>query len=290
MIPRIFPTRAAGAPPTGASASLLHRAPLAVSILAAAGLAAAGAAGAQDSAAPPHAAHPHAHAQAKQSAPQGAGSADLKAQASYSLGVLMGTQLHQFGLNESQVDFHKVEQGLRDVVSGKASPSAADEQKVQELIRKSRSAAAEKNEAAARRFLADNAKRPGVRTTASGLQYKVLSPGSGAEPQPTDEVTVNYRGTLLDGTQFDSSYERGKPATFPVNGVIKGWQEALVLMKPGAKWQLFIPPELAYGENSRPPIPPNSLLKFDVELLSVKPQSAKPNAGAAPDAGGGAEH
>ncbi|MGH8148863.1 MAG: FKBP-type peptidyl-prolyl cis-trans isomerase, partial [Steroidobacteraceae bacterium] len=124
-------------------------------------------------------------------------------------------------------------------------------------------------------------------TTASGLQYRILRPGSGAPPRPTDEVTVNYRGTLLDGTEFDSSYKRGMPATFPVNHVIKGWREALVLMKPGSKWELYVPPELAYGEDSPPPIPPGSLLEFQVELLSIKPASASPS-GAGPNVGGAA--
>ncbi len=254
----------------------------AAAVLAASGLA-IGAAGAQENTAPAHAAHSHAHAK-----PSGASAStdagDVKAQASYSLGLLLGARLPQLGLEEQAIDFHEVARGLQDVVSGRAHPSAADEQKVQALIQQSRSADAEKNEAVARRFLASNAKRPGVTTTSSGLQYKVLKAGSGASPQPTDQVTVNYRGTLLDGTVFDSSYQRGKPATFPVNGVIKGWQEALVLMKPGAKWELYVPPELAYGANSPPPIPPNSLLKFDVELLSVAPQKAVPG-GAGPNRG-----
>jgi FKBP-type peptidyl-prolyl cis-trans isomerase FklB len=111
-----------------------------------------------------------------------------------------------------------------------------------------------------------------VKTTASGLQYKVEKEGTGAQPKPTDMVTVNYRGTLIDGTEFDSSYKRGQPATFPVNGVIKGWTEALQLMKPGAKYQLFIPSTLAYGERAMgPDIGANSTLIFDVELQDVKP-------------------
>src|SRR5438270_271753 len=114
------------------------------------------------------------------------------------------------------------------------------------------------------------AEKPDVVTTASGLQYKVLNAGNGDSPKKTDEVTVNYRGSLINGTEFDSSYKRGQPATFPVNGVIPGWTEALGLMKPGAKWELFVPPQLAYDMQSRPPIPPGSLLIFEVELLSVK--------------------
>jgi FKBP-type peptidyl-prolyl cis-trans isomerase FklB len=255
------------------------------SLLAAALAAGSAAVSAQDTAAPAHPAHSSAHAKKKATAAGAGESGDMRAQASYSLGVLMGMQMHQFGLDQKSVDFEKVTQGLRDVTSGKAQPTAADQQKVQALIQQSRSTLAEKNQAAARQFLAENGKQQGVTTTPSGLEYKVLSAGSGSPPQPTDQVTVNYRGTLLDGTEFDSSYKRGQPATFPVNGVIKGWQEALVKMKPGSKWQLFVPPELAYGANSPPPIPPGSLLKFDVELLSVKPAGASPS-GAGPDVGG----
>jgi FKBP-type peptidyl-prolyl cis-trans isomerase len=130
----------------------------------------------------------------------------------------------------------------------------------------------EKNKTEGTKFLEDNKKKPGVKTTASGLQYKVEKEGTGAQPKPTDMVTVNYRGTLIDGTEFDSSYKRGQPATFPVNGVIKGWTEALQLMKQGSKYQLFIPANLAYGERAMgPDIGPNSTLIFEVELQDVKP-------------------
>lgn len=250
-------------------------------------LAAALAASLQPVAAQQSAAAPaHSHAESGASA---ASARAVKEKGSYSLGVLMGSQLRRFGIPADSVAFDKIAQGLRDVVRGTVEPSQADNQNVQALLRlvmQDRVAAAGKNEAAAHKFLAENGKRKGVVTTASGLQYRVLSPGSGAPPHPTDEVTVNYRGTLLDGTEFDSSYKRGQPATFPVNGVIKGWREALVLMKPGARWQLFIPPELAYGANSPPPIPPGSMLKFEVELLSVKPASASPG-GAGPNVGDG---
>jgi FKBP-type peptidyl-prolyl cis-trans isomerase len=117
-----------------------------------------------------------------------------------------------------------------------------------------------------------------VVTTASGLQYQEVKAGSGDSPKPKDTVVVNYRGTLLDGTEFDSSYKRGQPATFEVDQVIPGWTEALQLMKPGAKWRLFIPPQLAYDMRSRAPIPPGSALLFDVELMSVKAAPAAPPA------------
>jgi FKBP-type peptidyl-prolyl cis-trans isomerase len=121
-----------------------------------------------------------------------------------------------------------------------------------------------------------NGKEKGVKTTASGLQYKIIAAGDTTAPaiKPTDEVSVQYRGKLIDGAEFDSSYSRGVPATFTVQGVIKGWQEALALMKPGAKWTLYVPPELGYGESPKPGIPGGSLLIFDVELLSVKPSAA----------------
>ena len=120
-------------------------------------------------------------------------------------------------------------------------------------------------------FLAANKVKPGVVTTASGLQYKVITEGNGPQPKATDTVTVDYRGTLIDGTEFDSSYKRGQPATFPVSGVIKGWTEALQLMPVGSKWQLFIPPQLGYGDRGAGnSIPPNSTLIFEVELLSIQ--------------------
>src|SRR5438270_10025397 len=143
--------------------------------------------------------------------------------------------------------------------------------------------AGKKNAADAEKFLADNKKKEGVKTTESGLQYKVLKEGNGAQPKSSDTVTVNYRGTLTDGTEFDSSYKRGQPATFPVSGVIKGWTEALQMMKAGSKYQLFIPASLAYGEQGRPGIPPNATLIFEVELMDVKsPQSASSPPGPTP--------
>ena len=119
-------------------------------------------------------------------------------------------------------------------------------------------------------FLSANKAKEGVTTLPDGLQYKVLKEGSGAKPTPSDTVTVNYRGTLVNGKEFDSSYKRGQPATFPVGGVIKGWTEALQLMPVGSKWELYIPPDLAYGDNPPDPsIGPGDTLIFEVELLSI---------------------
>jgi len=204
---------------------------------------------------------------------------NAKAQASYSLGVSMGDQLHHLGLSADSIATERLTQGLRDALAGKVAMTAADQENIANFVKGARNALADNNRAAAKAFLATNGKKPGVVTTASGLEYHVITEGSGTPPKSTDEVTVNYKGTLLDGTEFDSSYKRGQPASFPVNGVIPGWQEALILMKPGSKWELFIPPNLAYDVNSPPAIPPGSMLKFEVELIKVKaPTAATPGA------------
>jgi FKBP-type peptidyl-prolyl cis-trans isomerase FklB len=211
---------------------------------------------------------------AKTAAPGGASDVktptNAKAQASYSLGVSMGDQLHHLGLTGDSIATERLTQGLRDALAGKVAMTASDQENIANFVKSARNGLADANHAAAKAFLTENGKKKDVITTATGLEYHVISEGSGAPPKPTDEVTVNYRGTLLDGTEFDSSYKRGQPASFPVNGVIPGWQEALVLMKPGAKWELFIPPNLAYDVNSPPSIPPGSMLKFEVELIKVK--------------------
>jgi FKBP-type peptidyl-prolyl cis-trans isomerase len=195
-------------------------------------------------------------------------------QTSYLFGLTFGEQLHRVGITD-QVSMDAITRGMKDGLGGKKS-TPAEQQQVQEYVHSVMEAASSHNQAAAKEFLEHNAKEKGVKTTASGLQYKVVAPGdaNAAAVNASDQVTVQYRGKLLDGSEFDSSYSRGVPATFPVNGVIKGWQEALVMMKPGAKWTLFIPPDLAYGSNAKPGIPGNSLLVFDVELVSVKASGA----------------
>jgi FKBP-type peptidyl-prolyl cis-trans isomerase FklB len=200
-------------------------------------------------------------------------------QISYLIGLIFGAQVHNTGVPASSISQDALSRGVRDGLNGKA-PTPEDQRQVQTFARSIAEAQGAKNEAAAKDFLAKNGKDKAVVTTASGLQYKILAAGDKKAPPigPTDKVTVHYRGKLLDGTEFDSSYSRNEPATFPVNGVIKGWQEALVMMKPGAKWQLFIPPDLAYGSRSQPKIPANSLLIFEVNLLSAESANAPPKA------------
>jgi FKBP-type peptidyl-prolyl cis-trans isomerase FklB len=238
----------------------------------------AGPAQAQDSGAKPAAAAPAAGASAakKAAAPaaKGAPAGDTKSQASYSIGVSMGEQLHATGLSSETVSVERLMQGMRDALGGKVKMTEADQQNIAGVIRTARTKLLETNHSAATAFLAENGKKKDIHTTSSGLQYKVIAPGSGASPAPTDEVQVNYKGSLLDGSVFDASGRNGGPATFGVNQVIPGWTEALQLMKPGAKFQLFIPPQLAYDERSpSPAIPPGSMLLFDVELLGVKPHT-----------------
>jgi FKBP-type peptidyl-prolyl cis-trans isomerase FkpA len=197
--------------------------------------------------------------------------------ASYSVGISMGEQLRASGVTTEMLDSTQLAAGVRDAVAGKASLTDKDRDNIRTLV----NSVGEANHRAAAKYLAENAKKPNMVTTASGLQYKVVNAGNGASPKASDEVTVNYRGTLINGTEFDSSYKRGQPATFPVNRVIPGWTEALQLMKPGAKYQLFIPPQLAYDLRSQPPIPPGSMLIFEVELLSVKEGAPEAPPGAA---------
>jgi FKBP-type peptidyl-prolyl cis-trans isomerase FklB len=195
---------------------------------------------------------------------------DEAARMQYALGYQLGRDL--VAVEPRPQDMLK---GLEDGrTGGKAKLSeeemsaalASLQQKVGEQRAKEQAAASEKAAAAGKAYLAANAKKPGVTTTASGLQYQILTAGTGKTPVATDTVTVHYKGTLVDGTEFDSSYKRGQPASFPVSGVIPGWTEALQLMKVGSKAQLVIPPELAYGSNG--PLA-NQVLLFDVELLGA---------------------
>jgi FKBP-type peptidyl-prolyl cis-trans isomerase len=210
--------------------------------------------------------------------------AELKSEndkVSYSLGYNYGQYLKQRSV---EVDFDLFLTGLKDGSAGKEGPLTESEVKEvlanfsKELRAKQEAKnkeLAEKNKKEGEAFLAENSKKPGVTVLPSGLQYKVITEGTGETPKATDRVTVQYRGTLIDGTtEFDSSYKRGKPWECSVNGVIKGWTEALQLMKVGSKWQLFVPSNLAYGEAGSRGIPPNSALIFEIELLGIKPASA----------------
>jgi FKBP-type peptidyl-prolyl cis-trans isomerase FklB len=207
------------------------------------------------------------------------GPAPTPEQISYLIGLVFGSQMHNTGIASEAIASDSVVRGIKDGLQGKL-PSPAEQQELAAYARSAGDAMAAREANAAREFLAKNAKVKGVVTTASGLQYKILEAGDKKAPPIalTDSVTVDYRGKLINGTEFDSSYSRGVPATFPVNGVIKGWQEALVLMKPGAKWQLFIPPDLAYGPRAQQKIPPNSLLIFDVNVISAESAGAPPKA------------
>lgn len=200
---------------------------------------------------------------------------------SYALGMNIGKNLHG---QQIELDPSLLARGLKDSMTGAKTLLTEDEMKTvlteaqtemrQEMEAKMKQEA-DTNKKAGADFLAANKTKEGVVTLPSGLQYKVITQGTGAKPTASDTVVCNYRGTLINGTEFDSSYKRGQPATFPVSGVIKGWTEALQLMPIGSKWQLFVPGDLAYGERSpAPQIPPNSTLIFEVELISIQAKNA----------------
>ena len=206
--------------------------------------------------------------------------ADIKSakqKTSYAIGVNMSNNLKTLS---SEIDVTALVEGLSSGMKGSKLKMTEEEMKTtlmafQEKITKQRTAAQNKvksaNADAGKKFLEENKKKKGVVTTKSGLQYKIIKSGKGGKsPKPTETVTTHYRGTLIDGTEFDSSYARKKPTSFPVNGVIKGWTEALQLMKPGDKWQLYIPSELAYGERGAgQKIGPGATLIFDIELIKI---------------------
>ena len=213
-----------------------------------------------------------------------------KDKVSYAIGVNIGKSMHKDSVDIDPAIFSR---GMKDALAGGKLLLTDDEMKVAltklqtELRAKQEQAmqkAGEINKKAGDDFLAQNKTKEGVVALPDGLQYKILKEGTGPKPSATDSVVCNYRGTLLDGTEFDSSYKRGQPATFPVSGVIKGWTEAVQLMPVGSKWQLFVPAELAYGNRGAgPDIGPNSTLIFEVELLSIQNKAAQaPNLQAPP--------
>ena len=197
--------------------------------------------------------------------------------ASYSYGVDVATRLKQQGI---ELDVTALNRGIADAYNGaelvlneedRLQAKTTFQTELRDALVKQQADVAEKNLAEGKTFLEENAKKPGVITTDSGLQYKILTTGEGKQPKDTDTVTTHYKGTLIDGREFDSSYKRDKPASFPVKGVIKGWTEALQLMHVGDKWQLFIPSDLAYGATKRSElIQANSTLVFELELLGIK--------------------
>jgi len=200
-----------------------------------------------------------------------------KEKLSYSIGMDIGGNLKRQSI---EVDPDVLAKGIKDSYTG-GKTLLTDEQARQAILdfqkqmMEKRAEAArkqgEKNKAEGEKFLAENGKKEGVNTLPSGLQYKELAPGTGKIPTANDTVTTHYKGALIDGTEFDSSYKRGEPVTVPVSGVIAGWAEALQLMKEGAKWQIFIPPDLAYGERGAgQEIGPNATLIFEVELISIQ--------------------
>lgn len=199
-----------------------------------------------------------------------------KDKVSYMVGMDVGANLQQI---KDEVDIDVLVRGLRDALSGGDTQLTAEQaaevkqgfvQRLQTKAQEAQVRAAEENRTAGEAFLATNGKKSGVTTTASGLQYEVIKAADGAKPKATDQVKVHYVGTLLDGTKFDSSVDRGQPAEFALNGVIKGWTEGLQLMPVGSKYKFVIPSELAYGEQGTPgPIGPNQTLVFEVELLEI---------------------
>lgn len=208
-----------------------------------------------------------------------------KEKASYAVGMNIGKTMKKDGVD---MDPAALARGIKDTLAG-TKPLLTDEEASAAIaalsadLRKREEEktelAAATNKKAGEAFLAANKAKDGVVALPSGLQYKIIKEGTGPKPTAADTVVCNYRGTLIDGTEFDNSYKRGQPATFPVGQVIRGWTEAVQLMPVGSKWQIFIPSDLAYGAKPTGPIPPSSTLVFDVELLSIQP---KPAASAAP--------
>ena len=232
--------------------------------------------------APPAAKSQQAPTAKTHAAPAANGSSTLvlktqKDKASYVIGLNIGKGLHRDGVD---IDPNVLLRGLKDAISGAKPLLTDDDMKatvtaVQNDLRQKHEAmmqqAGEANKKEGDTFLAANKTKPGVVALPSGLQYKILKEGTGPKPSPTDTVVCNYRGTLLDNTEFDSSYKHGQPLTFNVGGVIKGWTQALQLMPVGSKWQLFIPPDLAYGaRGAGTGIGPNATLIFEIELLSIQ--------------------
>ncbi|MEI6457979.1 MAG: FKBP-type peptidyl-prolyl cis-trans isomerase [Pseudomonadota bacterium] len=197
-------------------------------------------------------------------------------QGSYQVGLLLGSQLEHSGAAKEIVVTELI-RGLKEALAGK-EVSTGDRDAAQTYLKGTREALANENRVSARNFLAANAKQAGVVQLPSGLQYRILTEGDaqGAPPLPADQVTVRYTASLIDGTVYDRSETHDKPSTFKVNSVFKAWQEAFRMMKPGAKWQLFVPPDLGYGNNTPPMVPPGSAIIYEIELLKIEPPVPMP--------------
>lgn len=210
----------------------------------------------------------------------------LKEKESYSIGYQVGLSMMRDGV---EVDIDILIQGLQDAISEKDPLLSNEETRGIIVARKERAREAymqklletrAKNAEESQKFLAENVKKQGIMTTESGLQYKILKAGEGISPESKDTVTVHYKGTFIDGEEFDSSYSKGEPQSFQASRVIKGWTEALQMMKVGAKWKIFLPPRLAYGQKGDgETIPPNKVLVFEIELLSVEDTGEKQDKG-----------
>lgn len=194
-----------------------------------------------------------------------------KEKISYAIGQQIGSQMKTQGVD---IDMATFSRSIESAILGK--PSELTPEQINAAMMTLRDTAmakmkkdADENAGKGKAYLEENKKKPGVKVTASGLQYKVVKEGAGVQPKASDKVKVHYKGTLIDGTEFDSSYKRNQPAEFPLQGVIKGWTEGIPLMKTGSTYTFYIPAELAYGAQGRPSIPGNSVLVFDVELLEI---------------------
>jgi FKBP-type peptidyl-prolyl cis-trans isomerase len=245
-----------------------------------------GTAWAQDAATPAAPAAPDAtpkpkHTPAAKGQP---GALSAKEKQSYAIGMNLGENLKAQSV---EIDPNMLARGMKDTLGGTKTLLTVEEEhatlmELQNGLRKTQmekmQKVGEKNKTEGETFLAANKSKPGIVTLPSGLQYKILHVGTGPKPTASDTVSCNYKGTLIDGTEFDSSYKRGQPTTFPVSGVIKGWTEALQLMPVGSKWQLFVPAALAYGDHAASAVlGPNSMLIFEVELVSIQDKTqAKP--------------
>jgi len=197
----------------------------------------------------------------------------LKTQAdsvAYGIGVSIGTNMKKDGLDSLNLDV--LSAGLKSAMHGDSTMINAQQAQgvIQAYLGNKQKMKGEAELTKGKKFLEDNKKKPGVTELPDGLQYLVMKEGTGPMPKETDSVTVHYHGTLIDGTVFDSSVDRGQPITYPLNGFVKGWQEALKMMEVGSKWKLFVPPSLGYGDHGSGKVPPNATMIFEMELIAIK--------------------